>query len=277
MAPEKGLLDIAPHLGGSGLAAVINFPLWKAAAIGQSGFREAATTWVGRMKLVFGPPYKGVAATIFGMTWARAAIFYFSDTGKEAMLERGYTPAVATSLPPVAVGAVVQIVNQPIVRGTIMLQDPGSTQPNVLSQLVALYRQRGVAGLWHGSTVSVFKTVPKYAAAIWVKDLVQASMPPPSTRPGEPGHRKQLLLRSAAKSVAAGVAGAALTNPLDVIRNEMFKTEDGFGRTLQRLWKHEGPGFVTRGMQRNLVAVAAPIGMTLFLTDAILASAGTRS
>ena len=64
---------------------MINFPLWKAAAIGQSGFKEAADFY-GRMRLIFGPPYKGVAATIFGMTWARAAIFYGSDVGKEQLL-----------------------------------------------------------------------------------------------------------------------------------------------------------------------------------------------
>mmetsp|Transcript_80303 Transcript_80303/g.240567 ORF Transcript_80303/g.240567 Transcript_80303/m.240567 type:complete len:279 (-) Transcript_80303:314-1150(-) len=266
----KELGDLAPHLGGSGAAAIINFPLWKAAAIGQSGFQEAAGTWMGRMKLVFGPPYKGVAATIFGMTWARAAIFYFSDHGKEALLRGGFSSALATTLPPVVVSVIVQLVNQPIVRGTIMLQDPSSTQPNVVSQLVVLWRQRGWQGLWHGSTVSVFKTVPKYATAIWVKDIVQAALPPPTAPEGAPGHHTQVLCRSAAKSVAAGVAGAALTNPLDVIRNEMFKTEEGLVATTKRLWKLEGAGFMSRGMQRNLVAVAAPIGMTIFLTDTII-------
>lgn len=68
-------LHFGAHLGGSATAAVINFPLWKAAAIGQSGFKEAADLF-GRMRLIFGPPYKGVAATIFGMTWARAASEY---------------------------------------------------------------------------------------------------------------------------------------------------------------------------------------------------------
>jgi len=265
----KQLSDLAPHLGGSG-AAVINFPLWKAAAIGQSGFREASGSWLARMRLVFGPPYKGVAATIFGMTWARAAIFYGSDTGKELLLAQGTSSALATTLPPVVVSIFVQLVNQPIVRGTIMLQDPSSSQPNVLSQLVVLWRQRGWRGLWHGSTVSVFKTVPKYACAIWVKDIVQTLLPPPTSPDGAPGHRAQVLGRSAAKSVAAGVAGAALTNPLDVVRNEMFKTEEGVLATTRRLWKHEGFGFLTRGMQRNLIAVAAPIGMTIFLTDAII-------
>ena len=282
MGQDKSLSDIAPHLGGSGAAAIINFPLWKAAAIGQSGFREAAGTWMGRMKVVFGPPYKGVAATIFGMTWARAAIFYGADHGKELLLQRGAGMASATTLPPVIVGISVQLANQPIVRSTIMLQDPTSTQPNVLSQLVALWRQRGWQGLWHGSTVSVFKTVPKYASAIWVKvrrtcarrrrtrelengffaprapplhprraassspgtahrrteavrlraqDIVQARLPPPTAPEGTPGHRTQVLCRSAAKSVAAGVAGAALTNPLDVVRNEMFKVRGNTNAT----------------------------------------------
>ena len=31
----------------------------------------------------------------------------------------------------------------------------------------------------------------------------------------------------------------------------------------------EGWGFCLRGMQRNLIAVAMPIGMTIFLTDMI--------
>jgi len=270
MGQHKQLADLAPHLGGSGAAAVINFPLWKAAAIGQSGFREAGATWMARMQLVFGPPYKGVAATIFGMTWARAAIFYGSDTGKDALLRSGVSNAVATTLPPIGVSVLVQLINQPIVRGTIMLQDPSSTQPNVVSQIAALWRQRGWQGLWHGSTVSVFKTVPKYASAIWVKDIVAAKLPPPTVAEGEPGHHTQVLIRSAAKSVAAGVAGAALTNPLDVIRNEMFKTEEPLLTTVQRLSKKEGLGFMARGMQRNVIAVAAPIGMTIFLTDTIV-------
>ena len=34
----------------------------------------------------------------------------------------------------------------------------------------------------------------------------------------------------------------------------------------------EGYAFCWRGMQRNLVAVAAPIGMTIFLTEALVES-----
>ena len=71
----------------------------------------------------------------------------------------------------------------------------------------------------------MLKTVPKYVCAIWVKDWVAATLPPPSAPSGTPEHRRQVLNAAATKSVAAGVAGAALTNPLDVIRNEMFKYE----------------------------------------------------
>lgn len=261
------LITMGPYFGGSAAAAVINFPLWKAAAIGQSGFNEAAGSFTGRMKLIFGPPYKGVAATIFGMTWARAAIFYFSDAGKVQLHEWGANSAICTTLPPCAVSAAVQVINQPIVRGTVMLQDPASTQTNVASQLYHLYRTKGARALWHGTTPSILKTAPKYMVAIWVKDFVASILPPPSAAPGEPGHRNQVLSRSAIKSVSAGVAGAALTNPLDVVRNEMFKTEEGFRTTVARLKAEEGYRFCFRGMQRNMVAVAAPIGMTIFLTD----------
>ena len=71
-------------------------------------------------------------------------------------------------------------------------------------------------------------------------------------------------------AVAAGVAGAALTNPLDVIRNEMFKFEENFGQTVTRLLRTEGWSFCLRGMQRNLIAVAVPIAMTIFLTDSLI-------
>ena len=234
-------LHFGAHLGGSATAAIVNFPLWKAAAIGQSGFKEAAH-FIDRMRLIFGPPYKGVAATIFGMTWARAAIFYGSDTGKEHLTQLGFSSAVASTVPPVSVSAAVQVINQPIVRATIQLQDPVSTQPNVLAQLVHLGRTRGWKSLYHGSSASVLKTVPKYVCAIWVKDWVAARLPPPSAPEGSTAHRTQVLNRAAAKSVAAGVAGAALTNPLDVIRNEMFKFEESMAATIQRLLRTEGCG-----------------------------------
>ena len=46
-------------------------------------------------------------------------------------------------------------------------------------------------------------------------------------------------------------------------------TQESFGTTIARLRRTEGLSFCLRGMQRNLVAVAAPIGMTIFLTEAL--------
>ena len=200
----------ACHLGGSATAAIVNFPLWKAAAIGQSGFKEAPDL-AGRMRLIFGPPYKGVAATIFGMTWARAAIFYGSDVGKEHLLANGFSAPVASTLPPLGLAVFVQVANQPIVRSTIMLQDPSSTQPNVLSQLVELWRTKGWRALYHGSSASVLKTVPKYVCAIWVKDWVATLLPPPESEVGTRQHRTEVLNRAAAKSVEIAPSAASLS------------------------------------------------------------------
>lgn len=71
--------------------------------------------------------------------------------------------------------------------------------------------------------------------------------------------------------MTAGVAGAALTNPLDVLRNEMFKTDLSVGDTFRKLVREEGAGFLTRGLGKNMVAVAIPIAATIFTTDRLVA------
>lgn len=88
--------------------------------------------------------------------------------------------------------------------------------------------------------------------------------------PADPSDRWATLWRSAQKSVAAGVAGAALTNPLDVLRNEMFKTDLGVRDALIKLRREEGASFAVRGMNKNLVAVAIPIAVTIFSTDVLV-------
>ena len=52
-------------------------------------------------------------------------------------------------------------------------------------------------------------------------------------------------------------------------RSRSRPTQESFGTTIARLRRTEGLSFCLRGMQRNLVAVAAPIGMTIFLTEAL--------
>ena len=260
----------------SALAATSCYPLWRSAAIGQSGFRVEAMT-LGRVTIpstltpyVYGflPPYKGMLATVLGMTYARAAIFYFSDVGRQWLLDKHYSEAAATVLPPLMVSTLVQVINQPIVRATVTLQDPAYNLPNVARSLQHIFAHHGVAGLWHGTTAGVLKTVPKYCAAIAVKDYMEQTLP--QVDPHSVSYESDRLARSAIKSIVAGVAGAALTNPLDVIRNEQFKTHLGLVKTTTNLYREMGMSFMSRGLGKNMIAVALPIGCTLFFTDAFI-------
>lgn len=268
----------------SACSATINYPLWRASAVGQSGFRVSAMSiggvWTVPPSLsaylyAFAPPYKGLAATVVGMTWARAAIFWGSDCGKAWLLGRRYPESVATVLPPLVVSTLVQCVNMPVVRASITLQNPQSDIPNIVASVRHIYHSHGVAGLWHGTSAGILKTVPKYCTAVVVKDYMEQHVLPPAD-PSSDTYDSDRLWRSAYKSATAGVAGAALTNPLDVIRNEMFKTNRRLLDTIQRLYQETGYQFLIRGMGKNLVAVAAPVGCTIFFTDAFIQYNQTR-
>ena len=63
------------YFAASALASALGYPLWRAAAIGQSGF-QMNSIHVGGVTIpravtpyVYGflPPYKGMVATVFGM------------------------------------------------------------------------------------------------------------------------------------------------------------------------------------------------------------------
>jgi hypothetical protein len=267
------------YLAASAGAAAINYPLWRASAMAQSGFAVALRggnpllasipASMSPYVYAFAPPYKGMVGVVLGMTWARAAIFWGSDRGREVLRKQGIVNETwATILPPLVVSTVVQCVNQPIVRASITLQNPASALPNTAASIRYIYENHGLSGLWHGTSAGILKTVPKYCTAIVVKDVMEQSLPPadPSSRT----YDQDRLWRSAAKSATAGVAGAALTNPLDVIRNEMFKTNQGLVETVRSLYNEMGFRFVSRGMGKNMIAVAIPVGCTIFFTDALI-------
>mmetsp|Transcript_27342 Transcript_27342/g.64049 ORF Transcript_27342/g.64049 Transcript_27342/m.64049 type:complete len:324 (-) Transcript_27342:850-1821(-) len=282
------------YLAASAAAACINYPLWRASAMAQSGFTITGATSIGggsgTISLIgnsllrrvppsispyvyaFAPPYKGMVGVITGMTWARAAIFWGSDFGRELMqnnLGLSKTDIWATVIPPLVVSTLVQCVNQPIVRASITLQNPESGLSNTMASIQYIYKKHGLGGLWHGTSAGILKTVPKYCTAVLVKDVMEERLPRVED-PSSPTYDRDRLCRSAAKSATAGVAGAALTNPLDVIRNEMFKTNESLVATIRRLVNETGYGFVTRGMAKNLVAVAIPVGCTIFFTDVLI-------
>jgi len=263
----------------SAFAATGCYPLWRSAAIGQSGFKvgtlkaggvEVPSTLVPYVR-GFLPPYKGALATVCGMTYARAAIFYLSDYGHEVLSkEWGYDEVTATVLPPLLVSTLVQIINQPVVRATVTLQDPAYQHPNVWRSVKHIYHTHGMPGLWHGTTAGILKTVPKYCTAIAVKDWAEKNLPLPDRGFDEASYDHAMLGRSALKSALAGVTGAVLTNPLDVIRNEQFKTDKGLTETTVALYREMGWGFGARGLGKNMVAVALPIGLTIFCTDLLI-------
>lgn len=270
------------YLAASAMAAAINYPLWRVSAIGQSGFRVAQSSLPISSSLhpallpyayAFAPPYKGMFAVVAGMTWARAAIFWGSELGKETLRDSwcGDHPAVYTLFPPFVVSTIVQCVNQPIVRASITLQDPQRHDlANTRAALRHIYRDNGTRGLWHGTSAGVLKTVPKYCTAIMVKDFMEYMLPKPEA--GVDSYYDNIMLcRAAVKSGAAGLAGAALTNPLDVIRNEMFKTNKGLTESVRILQEeYGGARWMARGMGKNLIAVSIPVACTIFFTDILV-------
>ena len=98
----------------------------------------------------------------------------------------------------------------------------------------------------------------------------------PQVDPTSPTKDRDRLVHSAIKSAAAGVAGAALTNPLDVIRNEMFKTNLDLFDTIRALRRELGYKFLIRGMSKNLIAVSIPVASTIFFTDAFIQYTNSR-
>ncbi|KAL3817575.1 hypothetical protein ACHAXA_010594 [Cyclostephanos tholiformis] len=278
-AAAKGQYPLE-YAAASTLAAILNYPLWRASALGQSGFRVAAVSSSSALPasllpyvFAFSPPYKGMFATVLGMSWARAAIFYGSDRGKILLESYGFSPTVSIVFPPLIVSTLVQIINMPLVRATVSLQNPESDVPNIRESFRRIYGNHGVSGLWHGTSAGILKSVPKYCTAIFAKDYIEGIMPP--IDPDSSTRKRDELLQSAIKASAAGVAGAALTNPLDVIRNEMFKTNLGFLDSCRSLREELGYRFLIRGMSKNLIAVSLPVASTIFFTDAFI-SRGTE-
>merc|ERR1719420_1635309 len=182
------------------------------------------------------------------MTWARAAIFYGSDAGSRAMKARGHNQALSSTVPSLVMSCFAQTVNQPFVRSSIMLQNPAEelakkTFPNI-AMLQHLAKTKGIGSWWTGLDAAILKTAPKYMTAVVIKDYMGLWL-----APVDPKDKTAVLLKSAKVAVTAGVAGAVLTNPLDVVRNEMFKTEEGMVTCAMRMSRETGPRWLWRGMQ----------------------------
>jgi len=255
-----------PYFGASAVSAFVFFPFWKAAAIGQSGYHVQGAGYWQKYFEAMKPPWRGSVVVISGMTWARAAIFYGSDTGSRALKAQGYHQGVASTVPSLAMSVFAQTANQPFVRSSIMLQNPSEelarrTFPNI-SMLQHLAQTKGIGSWFTGLDAAILKTAPKYMVAVLIKDYMGQWL-----APVDPKDKAATLFKSAKVAMTAGVAGAVLTNPLDVVRNEMFKTEEKMVACMARMSKETGFQWLGRGMQKNYIAVALPIASTIFLTD----------
>merc|ERR1719213_1424909 len=192
------------------------------------------------------------------MTWARAAIFYGSDIGSRHMKSQGFSTGIAATVPSLLMSAFAQTANQPFVRSSIMLQNPAEelakkTFPNI-AMLQHLQQTKGLSSWFTGLDAAILKTAPKYMVAVVIKDYMGEFL-----APVDPKDKTAVLVKQAKVAVTACVAGAVLTNPLDVVRNEMFKTEESMVACASRMTKESGLKWFLRGINKNWVAVAAPI------------------
>ena len=221
------------------------------------------------------------------MTWSRSFIFYGSDIGKRQLIKLGYTGTITSVMPALCLSGMAQCINNPIFRATIILQDPKCQMKNVPESLTYIFKKGGIRALWHGTSAGILKTAPKYASAVLVKDLVEEFLIKQEEKlkdknrmnginsdfnyKGEVSNkekrRMQRLQRASIKSIAAGLAGAMITNPFDVIRADMFKSDRKFSNSFRYLWKNHGIFFVVRGLDKNMIAVTVPVTITLFVAD----------
>jgi hypothetical protein len=278
-----------PALAASAIAATINFPLWRASAMAHSHFTPpplSSTSMILKLPASIAPtmnlykhamtgPFPGVTAVVGGMTWARASIFYGSDYMKASLQSSGYTnPLILTVAPSFLVSTFVQVANMPLIRATITQQDPSLKNP-VTGKTPSTW------GALNGTSAGLLKTVPKYMISIIVKDAISGYQKDKNNvilGAGGQVTSTEISYQSAFKALVAGVCGAVLTNPADVIRNEMFKSNAAtFMSTIKTLLSTTEAGvtggkglqikWMFRGMRQNLVAVSAPISTIIFLTD----------
>jgi hypothetical protein len=75
------------------------------------------------------------------------------------------------------------------------------------------------------------------------------------------------IICALAKLAATGLASATLTNPLNVTWNKMIKTNKLLPETVKLLHEELGYSFLTRGLGKNMVAVAIPVHITLAVSN----------
>lgn len=269
--------DADCHYIGAFTAAVINFPVWRATTICQLIEVEGASSFQKFVNALSRPPFRGTFATLFGMTWSRGTIFYGSDFGKQYMKDNGFSGPITSIIPPLVVSAVVQVLNTPLLFGTIALQNPHTIENSVLDYVENIVKEYGYRGLFGGAIPGIIRNSPKYAAIVAINDYLDEELPlllrsyfPDIARDGTlaDGSSRLEITTLAVKSVAAGVGGAVLTNPIDVIHGECLRLGSSNPvRAVGSLLQTQGPLFFARGVLGSVVSVALPVSITIYVSD----------
>lgn len=76
------------------------------------------------------------------------------------LTDMGVNSVVAQTLPPLIIGTLVQIMNMPLVRATITIQDPKTELKNTWAALVWVYKTRGgIIFCYFGTKYIVLQTI----------------------------------------------------------------------------------------------------------------------
>lgn len=104
-----------------------------------------------------------------------------------------------------------------------------------------------------------------------VKDFIEERYNPKRRAEGGRATEGEIYAFMVGKAITSAVAGALLTNPCDIVRNEMFKpgTTEGVIGTIHELRRRERWRWITRGIGHNLMSVSVPVGVTILLIDVL--------
>ena len=218
------------YFAASGCAAIVNYPLWKASAVAQSGF-DARLGVEGRLRSLLAPldahAYKGLIPVVSGMTWARAVIFYGSDRGAAALRAAGARDPLLTTLPrPPSSSSARRVQLDATSRSCAAGHDPGPPRARTRAcprRCARSTARAGSRGCGAARRRACSRRCPSTARRSRSRNSWSTGC-----RARARGGRARALRGARAlggRSCAAALAGAVLTNPLDVIRNEMFKTD----------------------------------------------------
>ena len=86
------------------------------------------------------------------------AIFWGSDSGRHQMSSLGFDSTTSTIIPPLVISTVVQIVNQPIVRASITIQDPAAPYAGTMEAIRAIAATKGSSFSTSILTIRFFTT-----------------------------------------------------------------------------------------------------------------------